>query len=340
VQNGFLDLQFGGEDWRGYAFISPERTVLVAQSVAEREEFAATSAIRAVVPILILILLSWTLVGWVVPRVLRPLHAITDDLRRWGKTKSGPLELHGVPDEIMPLVEAVDDLIARLARQLEFRKAFISDAAHELRTPLTALRLQSRNLRASNLPPEQEALLNEMELGFRRMSDLIAQMLQLARADEAPSVKGQAAADLHEVIVDSVQNALPLASEKGIDIGLAASPRATVRADPNDLRTLVGNLIDNAVRYTPLTGTVDVRLISRGMKAILEVKDTGPGIPDDLLDRVFDRFFRVAGSGAEGSGLGLAIVRKLAERYGAQVELENRTDQRGLIARVHFAVAA
>ncbi len=142
--------------------------------------------------------------------------------------------------------------------------------------------------------------------------------------------------DLEQAIAGSVQALLPLANEKGIDVGLMALHRAHVRADPGDLRTLIGSLVDNAVRYTPAGGTVDLHVAVNGQETVLEVRDTGPGIPDALLDRVFDRFYRVAGSGAEGSGLGLSIVRTIAGRCGAKVSLENRADGDGLVARVCF----
>jgi two-component system OmpR family sensor kinase/two-component system sensor histidine kinase QseC len=337
---GYANLQAAGEAWRSFALVSSDRTVEVAQRIVVREEFAANSALRAVLPIVALVPLSWMLVGWVVGRVLRPLRSVTSELQHWEKTEGISLSLHDVPDEVMPLAFATNDLITRLHAQLEFRKAFISDAAHELRTPLTALRLQGRNLRTAKASSEREALAEEMELGFGRMSDMITQMLRLARADGEASNPEPMPTDLDHAIAQSVQAILPLADDKGIDVGLTASHRANVRADPDDLRTLIGNLVDNAVRYTPPGGTVDLRVSANWQGTVLEVKDTGPGIPDDLLDRVFDRFYRVAGSETEGSGLGLSIVRTIAERYGAKVSLKNGPDGVGLVARVCFAPGA
>ncbi len=335
-EGGYLNLRAAGEDWRGFALVGPDRTVEVAQRTIVREEFAANSALRAVLPFVALIPLSWILVGWVVGRVLRPLRSVTKELQQWEKTEGTSLSLKDVPDEMMPLALATNDLITRLHAQLEFRKAFVSDAAHELRTPLTALRLQGRNLRTAAHLADRDSLATDMERGFQRMSDMITQLLRLARADGAASNAALVDADLDHAIAQSVQAVLPLANEKGIDVGLEGPQHASVRADPDDLRTLIGNLVDNAVRYTPAGGTVDLQVSSHGRDTILEVIDTGPGIPEPLLERVFDRFYRVAGSKAEGSGLGLSIVQTIAERCGAKVSLKNRKDRNGLVARVWF----
>src|SRR5581483_1810497 len=146
TEAGYSNFEAEGEAWRGYTRIDKNRAILVAQRLVVRQEFATDSAWRAVLPIAALIPLSWLLVGWIVSRVLRPLRAVTGELRRWGKAGTNPLSLTDVPDEILPLALATNDLVTRLQAQLEFRERFISDAAHELRTPLTALRLQAKNL--------------------------------------------------------------------------------------------------------------------------------------------------------------------------------------------------
>ena len=287
-------------------------------------------------PIAALIPLSWLLVGWIVSRVLRPLRAVTGELQQWGKAGTNPLSLKGVPDEILPLALATNDLVTRLQAQLEFRERFISDAAHELRTPLTALRLQAKNLSGSAASPEQAALITEMTNGVRRMSDMVGKLLQLARADASAPARNPVAVDLGEAIAASLQDVMPIAAEKEIDIGMVASSAEKVLADPDELRTLIGNLVENAVRYTEKGGVIDLSVERTTSEIVLEVRDTGPGIPDQLLDRVFGRFVRLPGSGVDGSGLGLTIARAIADRCGAQVALSNRKDRTGLVARVSF----
>jgi len=276
----------------------------------------------------------------VVGRVLRPLHSVTGELHGWGKSSTSPLSLTGVPDEVAPLVLATNDLLARLHAQLEFRREFVSDAAHELRTPLTALRLQMKNLTRASFSRNDAALIKDMEDGVRRMSDMVTQLLRLARADASSIPRRPSPCDLGNAIAGSLQDVIPVATGKGIDIGLDNSAPHTVLADPDELRILIANLVDNAVRYTPAGGAVELAIENAGEDVVLEIRDTGPGIPEELLDHVFDRFVRIAGSDQEGSGLGLPIVKAIADRNGARVTLANRTDSSGIIARVAFAVAA
>ena len=335
---GYANFAAQGEQWRAYALVGPNRTVQVAQRMVVRDEFAADSALRAVLPFAAMIPLGWLVVGLVVGRVLRPIRGVTEQLRRWGRSTTSPLVLDDVPDEIMPLALATNDLVTRLQSQLEFREQFISDAAHELRTPLTALRLQARNLESRLNAPEEASLLAEMEKGVLRMSDMVTKMLQLARADASAALRNPINVDLNEVIAGSLEQVMPMAIAKEIDLGVADSVPAMVTADPDEIRTLVTNLVENAVRYTPDGGTVDVSLRQRDSHVDLQVRDTGPGIPEHLLEQVFGRFAKVDGSDGEGSGLGLSLVRAIAERCGATATLANRRDRRGLVATVAFPV--
>jgi two-component system, OmpR family, sensor kinase len=333
---GYSDFEMAGEQWRAYTQIDPGRTIQVAQRMVVRDEFATESALRAILPFAALVPLSWLLVGWGVARVLRPLRAVTSELRSWGKSGTNALSLEGIPDEILPLALATNELVTRLQTQLEFRERFISDAAHELRTPLTALRLQAKNLSGTAASSEQAALIAEMTNGVRRMSDMVGKLLQLARADSSLPARNAVVVDLGEAIVASLQPVMPIAAEKEIDIGMVESSSEKVLADPGELRTLIGNLIENAVRYTGKGGVIDLSVERTTSEIVLEVRDTGPGIPEEILDRVFARFVRGAGSDIEGSGLGLPIVRAMADRCGARVSLINRQDRNGLIARVVF----
>jgi two-component system, OmpR family, sensor kinase len=336
---GYSDFDAAGEAWRAYTQFDGDQTVQVAQRMVVRAEFAASSAVRAVLPVAALIPLSWLLVGWVVARVLRPLRDVTSELRQWGSARTNPLSLKGIPDEILPLAVATNDLVTRLQSQLEFRERFISDAAHELRTPLTALRLQVRNLAESTASPNQAGLIAEMSAGVRRMSDMVGKLLQLARSDGSAPTPELIPIDLSEAVAASLQDVVRIAAEKEIDIGVVTSSPERVLADPDELRTLLGNLVENAVRYTPQGGVVDISVEHRTGTVVLEVRDTGPGIPEPLLDRVFGRFVRLHGDQVDGSGLGLTIVRAIADRCGAEVTLANRSDRTGLVARVTFASA-
>ncbi|MBN9010663.1 MAG: histidine kinase, partial [Rhizobiales bacterium] len=272
---------------------------------------------------------------WVVNRVLSPVRALAADLRaRDARTATDPLPLGSMPDEILPLGVAMNELVARLHQQLEFRRRFISDAAHELRTPLTALRLQASNLRRQGADGDGQALLLELDRGLRRMSELTGQLLDLARAETPDENAVVAAVNIQEPISKALEDVVPLAHQKGIDLGVEPFQATTVLGDANDIRILLKNLLDNAVRYTPEGGTIDIAVRPDGGRILLSVTDNGQGIDGAALDRIFDRFFRAPGAAPGGSGLGLAIARALADRLQATLEIRNRNDVRGVVASV------
>jgi len=340
TETGFTNVTASGEAWRSYTLVEPNRTVQVSQRREVRDEFAASSAERVVLPILGVLPLLWVMVGWIVARALKPLGRLTTQLRGWGEDRTDSLEIHDVPEEVLPLAVAMNDLIVRLDGQIEFRRQFISDAAHELRTPLTALRLQVNNLRKTSEYAGGKAAIDEMERGLRRTSDMISQVLDLARAESKAEGEKLGAVPLEDAIAASVEDVMHLANDKGIDVSLDSATDATVAGHRADIRTVLKNLLDNAIRYTPNGGSVDLAVRRSAESVTVEICDTGPGIPDALLDRVFERFFRAAGNGVEGSGLGLPIVSVIAARCGATVTLHNRRDRSGLVARVAFREAA
>ncbi len=324
IATGFFEATAAGEDWRVFAEVGLEETVGVAQRMALRRQLTNSSALRAVLPILLLIPVTWFLVGWVVRRVLAPLSAMTAELTGWTGASGQSLSLTGLPEEVLPLATATNDLVTRLQAQIDFRQTFISDAAHELRTPLTALSLQEQNLRAVTTPA-QAAMVSEIERGIRRMTGTVGQLLSLARAESFDRLGRAGPVDLRAVVVASVQAILPLATRRSIDVGMIEGPATgagtVVDATPADVQSIVDNLLDNAVRYTSAGGGVDLEIRGSNASVILEVRDTGPGIPPAMLERVFDRFFRVS-SQEGGSGLGLAIVKATAERNAASVTID------------------
>ena len=220
------------------------------------------------------------------------------------------------------------------------QRRFVQDAAHELRTPITAMTLQLENLKSCRLDAEATAQVAQFEAGLKRTKRLIEQLLRLAR-QEAPQ-KGDAVSniELGGFLKELISDLMPRADHRDIDLGLSVEVTATVRANPQELRSLLHNLLDNSLRYTPEHGVVDVRLHADGGKVGVEIVDSGPGIPPDLLPRVFDRFFRIEGSDTEGSGLGLAIAKHAAERNRIDLSLDNRIERSGLVARVTFADGA
>jgi signal transduction histidine kinase len=232
----------------------------------------------------------------------------------------------------------MNDLIARLGLALESQRQFLADAAHELRTPLAALQLQIENLARNHSPADLEGRINEMRQGSQRASHLVVQLLKIARYEiqNRPTVRSRF--DLGTLVKICIADFIPLANDRGIDLGLLHDADVCVSGNLDDLRILLGNLLDNAIRYTPNGGKVDISLCVSSQHVLVEILDNGPGIPLALLPRVFDRFFRAAGQETEGSGIGLSIVQAIAKRESVQVRLSNRSDTHGLSASVQIGL--
>jgi two-component system OmpR family sensor kinase len=293
--------------------------------------------LNTVLPIIFLIPLSWILVGWVVRRLLRPMQDLTMALRARQAVSNETLNSNGLPGEVVPLVDAMNGLLLRQQELLEFRQRFISDAAHQLRTPLTALHLQLENLKQAIHGGKGSLLLEPLTHGLSRMAGLLEQLLKLARAEEPHGQTQDSLVSLSDVVRESMAGVYELAVAKCVDVGVTADAGVIVRGSAHDLSMLFGNLLDNAVRYTPEGGKVDVEILANGNDASVTIRDSGPGIPDSAMALVFDRFYRHNPQSADGSGLGLAIVVALAARNGADVKLQNCSNGGGLIARVAFA---
>ena len=328
---GFQDLELGGHAWRVYATAPGSwPRVQVVQSGEFRQLIALHSAEEAAEPVAVLIPITVLLLWLAVWLALRPVDRLVQAIAHQDEHRLEALPLDKVPDELLPLIHSMNGLLVRLKEAFAAQQRFVQDAAHELRTPLTALKLQVENLK----PQLGEGQTARLESGIERMQRLVEQLLRLAR-QEAATMEA-APTDLTEVLRQSIGDFVPLAEARRIDLGLTTVEPGTVRADARDLRSVFDNLLENALRYTPAGGRVDVSLKQADGAPQVEVLDTGPGIPPELLERVFDRFYRVLGTGTQGSGLGLAIARGAADRAGLHIELVNRSDRSGLVARVRF----
>ncbi|HEY0799444.1 MAG TPA: ATP-binding protein [Steroidobacteraceae bacterium] len=336
---GYADLSLRGEPWRAYGLQTADGVIQIAQPVRVREELARAAAEHVVIPLILLLPIMIGAVAWIVSRGLQPLRFVTGEVQRRDVRSLAPLGTDNLPLEIEPLVSELNRLLERLQRAFSAQRAFISDAAHELRSPLTALRLQ---LQLLDRAPDEAARLEARGLlgaAVERAIHLVEQLLALARSDPQEGALGFEAVDLSAAAAEGIRDAHALAESRNIDLALDATPDLVVRGDREALRVLVRNLVDNAVRYTPSHGSVQVRTRSTPTEAVLEVTDTGPGIPPADRERVFDRFYRRAAAQESGTGLGLAIVKAIAERHGAQVVLDEAAGG-GVHAVVSFPVAS
>ncbi|HEX4024504.1 MAG TPA: ATP-binding protein [Steroidobacteraceae bacterium] len=326
---GYADLRLQGAPWRVYGLQTFAGVIQIAQPIRVRQVLARAAALRVVIPLLVLLPLLALAMAWVVRGGLLPLRRVASEVKRRDVHSLAPLSAARLPEEIAPLVFELNRLLMRLDAAVSAQRAFTADAAHELRSPLTAVRLQLQLLdRAPDEPARQQARA-DLGAAIERAIHLIEQLLTLAR-NEPPDARGAMEPLVLEApAADAVADMHALALTRGIDLGLASSGAAEVRGNREALRILVRNLVDNAVRYTPAGGRVQVR-ISPGSAAgegaggaLLEITDTGPGIPAAERARVFDRFYRRTGAPQGGCGLGLAIVKAIAERHGARVWLED-----------------
>lgn len=329
---GFVEVRAAGHDWRVFTLALPDRTVQVGQQVEVRREMASSAALAALLPLLLAIPILWIVVDAVLRAAFRRLSRVTAAIGARSATDTAAIPLDHVPAEVRPLVVAMNGLLDRLRRLMSRQRAFVADAAHQLRTPLAALTLEVGNLRAEE--PGGDDRLAFVEAAVRRASALVSQLLRLARQEAGPP-RARVPVPLAAVVSETIGALAPLAIDRGIDLGLVAAVEADAPGDREDFRTLVETVLDNATRYTPAGGTVDVemRAVAAGTEVL--IRDTGPGIPPDLLPRVFERFFRVEGQEAEGSGLGLAIADLIALRHGVRLSLCNRPTG-GLEARLLF----
>ncbi|MGH8177377.1 MAG: ATP-binding protein [Steroidobacter sp.] len=338
--DGFHDLFLGALRWRAYTLHTPERTVQIVQRLDFRQMIVREHVVGSSLPVLLLIPLSAAILWFGIRMALRRLEGVARAAAAQDEHNFRELPLEHVPCEIHSLVVAVNKLLARLSDAFCSQRRFVQDAAHELRTPITAMTLQLENLKARVTDPTTAEQVAQLEAGLARTKRLVEQLLRLARQEAPHPTAAAVAVQLDDLLREAVTDLLPIADRRRIDLGFAASVAASVRGNRDELRSLVHNLLDNALRYTPEGGIVDVALHSDDGRVTVEIIDNGPGIPLELLPRVFDRFFRIEGSGSEGSGLGLAIAKNAAERNDVQLDLRNRGDGSGLIARMRFVAVA
>jgi two-component system OmpR family sensor kinase len=241
-----------------------------------------------------------------------------------------------LPREIQPLTHAFNDLLARLRLAITAQRAFIADAAHELKTPLTALKLQMQLAQRAKNDEDRRVAFADLAGGLERANHLVHQLLTLARQDPSAAEQDQVRErlDLSALARSVVTDFVPIANDKSIDLGVHAPQPVYVMGNVDSLRIMLNNLVDNALRYTPEGGQVDLSVQGDYRHVWVSVEDSGPGIPEKELSRVLDRFYRVPGTPSKGSGLGLAIVKQIALAHDAHVMLANRG--RGLRACITF----
>ncbi len=309
----------------------------VAQRTAIRDEIAQELALRTLVPIAALVPCLMLITALVIAGSLRPVVQLARDLDTRPADDMRELPVKGTPSELHPFIASINGLLERIRLLLDQQRRFIADAAHELRTPITALSLQAENLEPVPLSAEGRDRLASLRKGMRRTKHLLDQLLALARQETTLAETAEPIA-LDQLAKEVVADLLPEAARGSVDLGFALVEPIVAWGQPVMIRTVMRNLIDNAVRFTPSGGHVDIGIYREGGAAVLQVEDTGPGIPAGDLDRIFEPFFRGSRPAEDGTGLGLSIVKRIVERLHGSVLLENRSDagETGLRATVRF----
>ena len=334
----FYDDQYRGMPVRVAVLLQPVAGVagqgMATIQVAETLELRRTLAQQILVATLwrqvALVVVIAIVVVWVVQRATRPVRRLSAELAARSAHDLSPVDAPDAPRELLPLVDATNDLMARLARLLEHQKRFVRDASHQLRTPLAVLKTQLQSALRGDVPSTQA--LQEIGTTVERATRLANQMLALAKVEQVQAQGPLVPLALADAVSDVALDLSPLIAAKGLDFELQAEP-AQVRAHDWMLRELTRNLLSNAVRETPAGGRLLVGVGRDAGGPLLRVSDSGPGIPPEALDRLFEPFH--TGHPTEGSGLGLAICRSICDALGARLALANRAPS-GLDAEVRF----
>ncbi len=341
---GFSNKMIGKELWRVFS-LTEEGTGLriqVAQSMAIRDELINAISGRLLTPVLLSLPLLALFIWYGISHAMRPLVQLARNVSNLEPDQLSPLPLEEIPDESRPLVESLNQLFAQLQYTFDNERRFTADAAHELRTPLAALKIQAQvALGAADNTSRQHALQRIIQ-GVDRATHLVEQLLTLARLDPEDTLKDTSILSLSNTSRETLAELAADAQKKNIELALDADCDGLLDGNQNAIYILLRNLIDNAIRYTPESGSVCVKIHcdnSAKNRVLLSISDSGPGIPPEQRSKVMERFYRGDTGQATGSGLGMSIVQRIAERHNALIKLE-ASRLGGLKVSIQFPAAS
>ncbi len=325
--DGLQSLQIDGKDYRAILkTLDGGERIAILQPISFRDEIARDSALRTVMPFLLVLPALLFIVAYLVRRIFQPIKSLADDIDLRTEQELHSMEEVNLPTELRPFVVAINHLLGRVSQSLLLQRRFIADAAHEMRSPITALSLQAERVAQFKMSPEARERIDVLRKGINRNRDLLEQLLTLAKV-QSSKVCPEYPVSIQAVFRHVLEELMPIAETKFLDIGVEGSEDILALASELDLTTLLKNLVENAIRYTPDHGRIDLKVCKKDSHAIISVCDTGPGIALQERDRVFEPFYRSLGTNQIGSGLGLAIVRAIAEKIGARVDLAFRDEK-------------
>ena len=334
---GGVDDDDDDDEYRAYIHQTPQGKIAVLQETEYRDDLAATAAYQSVLPLLIALPLMILLTVWITYRAMRPVKTLSASLGKRRSDDLSPLDGEGVPSEIQGFVTAINQLLQRTGENIRRQQRFIADAAHELRSPLTALSLQAERL--TKLPQSDEAREQTGLIlqSIQRNRHLLEQLLTHARAQGSETQRNLTDISLQAQFRRVLQELMPLALDKQQDIGVAVENDLRIRADDTEIYTLIKTFTDNAIRYTPAGGRIDIGFSETPTTLTIWVEDDGPGIPAAERSRVTDAFYRILGTEQQGTGLGLSIADAIAKRYGGKLILaDSRNFAHGLLIQAQL----
>lgn len=342
LEEGFRYFNFNNYRWHILVTASADRQswYILAERDDQRYRLAESMILQAVYPMVLAIPLIALIIWWLAGMGLRPITHLANELRQREATDLHPIPQQGMPVELVQLTQSANELLRRLEASFAREKRFSGDAAHELRTPLAALKIHCENL-LHELHPAPESVV-KLQLGIERMSYLVEQILLLNRTTPDHFVGQFAPVNLTQLAKQSIVDYSAAIAQKNHQIEFNGD-ECWISGDRVALAILLNNLLDNAIKYTPAAGLIEVNTWLRGKDVVLEVMDNGSGIPAAQQSRVFDRFYRLGGdrhnSQTPGCGLGLSIVQQVIELHGAHIALTESRFDHGLLVMVTFAAS-
>jgi len=338
--NGLHDKTYHNKKWRVFSITNPVTgtETVVGERYDTRKELGQLITEDDLYIMLLTFPLCALLIWIIIGRGLKSLDRVAEEVANRAPTHLTPVKIDMVPEEIKPLVDELNKLFYRLQEAFEREKRFAGDAAHELRTPLASLKAQAQiALNTANIKEKNTAVEKLIE-SVKRSTHIIEQLLTMSKlVPDAASLNDTSKISLPKIAREIIAMLAPAAIEKEIEISFESEKNCPkLSGNATAIGILIRNLVDNAIRYCPVGGLVHVLVVSTPDTLVLEVKDNGPGIPNALKERVFERFFRVVGNKSPGSGLGLGIVQQICELHNANLTLKNPEEGSGLIVSICF----
>lgn len=333
---GFYTHQTPYGTWLTYIIPGDQLQIQVSQQKNVRQDLALELAVNMFLPYVLFLPFAIFGLSWVIRRNFQPLIDFKTELASRKAQELKPIEMKEYPLELEPTIQEMNYLFGRISLAQQEQRQFIADSAHELRTPLTALNLQLQILLQQF--PQSDALHN-LSLGILRMQHLVNQLLSLAKQDVTEGLTEPVQSlSLNQMTVACIEQLIQLALQKEIDLGVEQQQELLIQGQASALHSIIYNLIDNAIKYSPEHGVINVSILQQGQQAILQIEDSGAGIDPAQFNQIRQRFYRVHNHAEIGSGLGLSIVDKATERLGGTLEFSKSSSLGGLCVQVKFAL--